>query len=521
MSETKKHEADNAADIEVGIGYNRPVSFADLAPTGFNRNEAQKSTALKLLAEQEGVEVDLESTEAKRVLRKIDMRIMPLVLGLYTLQLLDKNSLSFAALMGIKEDSKLNGNQYDWLGSIIYFGYLFGEIPAAFMMQRVPLAKYLGVMSMLWGVVVALHAVCHNFGGLAAVRFLLGSIEVCTTPAIIYITSSWYTHAEQVTRVAIWYSTSGWAQVIGGFVAWAFNHADGFNWQGLFIFYGALTFTTGVIVTFFLAASPIDASWLSDDEKKIALERVRHNKTGTEMWAFNMDQLKESFSDPRLYLIFLVTVATGLPNGGLTAFGPTIISGFGFDTNTTTLLSMAPGACAAVGTVLALLVIKLTNRTIGGIFVIFLGCVGVIMMLVIPEAAYTARYGGYILTMQYPNAILVVLAFITSGIGGSTKKLAFGASFQLGYAVGNICGPQTFKDSEAPHYFTAKYTMLAFLVCTGMLLASIGTIHWYWNRKRDRQDALDAQNNAVHEHIANEEFADLTDFKLRSFRYPL
>lgn len=82
--------------------------------------------------------------------------------------------------------------------------------------------------------------------------------------------------------------------------------------------------------------------------------------------------------------------------------------------------------------------------------------------------------------------------------------------------------------------------MLAFLVCTGMLLASIGTIHWYWNRKRDRQDALDAQSsyilpyslpfslqinicidNAVHEHIANEEFADLTDFKLRSFRYPL
>lgn len=62
-----------------------------MAPTGFNRNEAQKSTALKLLAEQEGVEVDLESTEAKRVLRKIDMRIMPLVLGLYTLQLLVSN----------------------------------------------------------------------------------------------------------------------------------------------------------------------------------------------------------------------------------------------------------------------------------------------------------------------------------------------------------------------------------------------------------------------------------------------
>lgn len=188
-------------------------------------------------------------------------------------------------------------------------------------MQRVPLAKYLGIMSMLWGTVVALHAVCHNFGGLAAVRFLLGSIEVCTTPAIIYVTSSWYTRSEQVTRVALWYSTSGWAQVFGGFFSWAINQASQFKWQGLFIFYGALTFTTGVILFFFLAASPIDASWLSDEERIIALERVRDNKTGVEMWNFNWSQLKEALCDPRLYIVFLLMVATGLPNGGLTAFG--------------------------------------------------------------------------------------------------------------------------------------------------------------------------------------------------------
>ncbi|KAI2861242.1 hypothetical protein CBS63078_7960 [Aspergillus niger] len=510
MSDTKKAEISNG-DVELGVGYNRPIGFAELAHNGIKLDEARRSNALKLLAEQT-IEVDIASPAAKKVLRRIDMRIMPLVLGLYTLQLLDKNSLSYAALMGIKEDTGLTGN---------HFGYMFGEIPAAFLMQRVPMAKYLGVMSMLWGTVVTLHAVCHDFGGLAAVRFLLGSIEVCTTPAILYITSSWYTHSEQVTRVAIWYSTSGWAQVFGGFFAWAINQAPGFKWESLFIFYGGLTFVTGVIIFFLLAASPIDASWLSDDEKVIALERVRANKTGAEMWAFNWDQLKESFCDPRLYLIFLVMVSTGLPNGGLTAFGPTIISGFGFDTNTTTLLSMAPGACAAIGTVLATVVIKCTNRTFGGIFVMILGCVGVIMMLTIPEEANAARYGGYILTMQYPNAILVVLAFITAGVGGSTKKVAFGASYQLGYAVGNICGPQTFRANEAPNYYTAKFTMLAFLVFTAILLASIGILHRHWNYKRDRQDALDAQRQIVRERVVNEEFADLTDFQLRSFRYPL
>lgn len=293
---------------------------------------------------------------------------------------------------------------------------MFGEIPAAFIMQRVPLARYLGAMSMLWGTVVALHAVCHDFGGLAAVRFLLGSIEVCTTPAIILITSSWYTRSEQVTRVAIWYSTSGWAQVFGGFFAWAINQASQFKWQGLFIFYGGLTFTTGVIVWLLLDATPVDAGWLSVEEKAIALERVRDNKTGVEMWGFQWYQLKEALCDPRIYLLFLLMVSTGLPNGGLTAFGmisagvrpfmtdyvtgPTLISGFGFDTNTTTLLSMVPGACAAIGTVVVLFVIKYTNRTMGGIFTIVLGCIGTIMMLTIPEHYNTARYGGYILTMQ-------------------------------------------------------------------------------------------------------------------------
>lgn len=176
-------------------------------------------------------------------------------------------------------------------------------------------------MCMLWGVVVAMHAVCHDFGSLAAVRLLLGMIEVCTAPAAIYITASWYTKEEQVTRVAIWYTTSGWAAVFGGFFSWALNQAPRFRWQGLFVVFGALTFVTGIVMFFFLAASPTEARWLTEEEKVIALERVRGNKTGTEVWKFNKSQLKEAFLDIRFYLTFLLLVSTGLPNGGVTAFG--------------------------------------------------------------------------------------------------------------------------------------------------------------------------------------------------------
>ncbi|KAH8782314.1 major facilitator superfamily domain-containing protein [Hyaloscypha sp. PMI_1271] len=516
---TEKKTLDRAditnADTEAG-----EVLVIPLEKAGIDQQAASKDKALGLLATHH-VNFDPSSTEAKRVLRKIDMRIMPMVFVVYMLQLMDKNSLSFAAIMGIKTDCHLTAKQYSWLGSIVYFGYLGGEIPATFLMQRFSLSKYFSIMCMLWGVVVAMHAVCHDFASLATVRFLLGAIEVCTAPAVIYITGSWYTKSEQITRVAIWYTTSGWANVFGGLFAFAINQAKTFKWQGLFVFYGCLTFCTGIILFFFLAASPTQASWLMDEEKTIALERVRENKTGSEVWRFNKSQLFECFTDIRFYMMFLLLVSTGLPNGGLTAFGPSIIASFGFNTDQSTLLNMGSGACTVVGTIMALYLAKFTGRTIAGCYTLCLSCIGVIMMFVIPAEHYGARYGGYILTQQFGVCVLFIITFLTAGIGGSAKKFAFGCAYQLGYAVGNIIGPQTYVAKDAPNYYPAKYTMLAFLLFTIFLLASYGLIHKMWNNKRDKQDILDAQNGIVHEHIENEEFADLTDFKLRSFRYPL
>jgi MFS transporter, ACS family, allantoate permease len=312
----------------------------------------------------------------------------------------------------------------------------------------------------------------------------------------------------------IWYSTSGWAAVFGGFLSWCMYQANSFRWQGLFVLYGGLTFATGVVLWFFLPASPTEAKWLSKEEKIMALERVRSNKTGTEVWKFNMAQLKETFMDVRFYMVFLLLVCTGLPNGGVTAFGPTIIKAFGFSVAETTLLNMGSGSAQVAGTVVALFIAKKTNRTIAGIWTLILAIIGTVMMLAIPETHNAARYGGFILLMQCklsrsrpPNAsakpstvpicVLFIITFMTGGVAGSTKKFAFGAAYQLGYAVGNIIGPQTFRGSDAPDYPIAKYTMLAFLVLTALLLASYGLLHWNWNKRRDAKARLEGTLHPV------------------------
>ncbi|KAH7362801.1 major facilitator superfamily domain-containing protein [Plectosphaerella cucumerina] len=509
-------------DMKPGAGTEKDASISDGIALEIASGVAggKQDKALALLADG-SAHFDPDSPEAKGVLRKIDTRIMPMILVVYILMLVDKNSLSYAKIMNIQEEASLTASEYSWLGSVVYFGYLAGEIPVTYLMQRVPLAKFFSVMVITWGAVMMFHGACKNFASLMVVRFILGALEVCAAPVIIYILGSWYNKKEQVSRVAIWYTSSGWAHVFGGFFAWCIYHAPSFRWQALFIFEGGVTVLVGIFLWFFLAGSPTDAGWLSDEEKRIALERCRSNKTGTEVWKFNKAQLVEAFCDPRFYLIFLMLVSTGLPNGGLTVFGPSIISAFGFTSEHTTLLSMAPGIAAVVGSLVALIVAKYTNRTIAGMYTLMLSCIGTVMMLAIPPEQHLARYGGYILTLQFPVSVLFIITFMTAGVGGSTKKLAFGAAYQIGYTVGNIIGPQTYRQSDAPDYYTAKYTMLAFLVLCLFLVGAIGSLHWYWNRKRDRQDALDAQNGVFYETTENEEFADLTDFQVRSFRYPI
>ena len=81
----------------------------------------------------------------------------------------------------------LVGQQYSWVSSIFYFGYFFWEYPTNILIARLPVAKYLAINTFFWGAVVALTAACVNYGGLLAVRFLLGVAEATITPAFMFI----------------------------------------------------------------------------------------------------------------------------------------------------------------------------------------------------------------------------------------------------------------------------------------------------------------------------------------------
>lgn len=136
-----------------------------------------KDKAAELLASNDRIIVT--SDENKRVLRKIDLIILPILLSVYFLQSLDKTTLSYASVFGLIADAKLdpNSQQYSWLGSIVYIAQLVMQPLVAFFLVKFPTGKFIGVMVFTWGVILCGMAGAHNFAGLMATRFLLGAFE--------------------------------------------------------------------------------------------------------------------------------------------------------------------------------------------------------------------------------------------------------------------------------------------------------------------------------------------------------
>ncbi|PNP37783.1 hypothetical protein TGAMA5MH_10268 [Trichoderma gamsii] len=84
--------------------------------------EIDADDALNAVAGLDAATLQLDEETERRLLRKIDMNLMPLMCIIYGLNYLDKTTLSYASIMGLKTDLKLVGDNYQWLSSLFYFG---------------------------------------------------------------------------------------------------------------------------------------------------------------------------------------------------------------------------------------------------------------------------------------------------------------------------------------------------------------------------------------------------------------
>ncbi|KAF2240807.1 membrane transporter [Trematosphaeria pertusa] len=488
--------------------------------------------ALKAFEGYEGQTIELTEETRKRLLRKIDMHLMPILCVVYGLNYLDKTTLSYASVMGLKlpySDDKLNsgigitGSEYSWLGSMFYFGYLAWEYPTNRLLQRLPLGKYSAFNIIMWGIVLSCFAAVENYAGAIAIRFFLGVFEAAVTPGFALFTSQWYTRTEQGSRTGIWFSFNGFAQIFGGLVAYGIavgcrKHGTSLEpWKIVFLVTGLLTSSIGIIFLWVVPDNQLNCRWLSKEDRILAIERIRMNGQGVGNKHFKLYQLKEALLDPLAWAFFFYALIADIPNGGISNFFSQLIVGFGY-TPEESLLYGTPGGAVEVVALIACgwAGDRYGYRILISMIGLTLALIGMILIVALPLSQNSGRLAGYYLTQASPTPFVAILSLISSNIAGYTKKTTVAAMYLIGYCAGNIIGPQTFRAKDAPRYVPGEITII---VCYGVCLGILLFIHVYCVMQNKKKVNIRAAPEYVK--LDNQEWLDLTDKENPEFIYTL
>ncbi|KAL8386820.1 hypothetical protein RB595_010362 [Gaeumannomyces hyphopodioides] len=518
MTDSKK--ADDAAP-EVQQDDNRPYS-----PGPGKEGQISYAAVDEEVAQyMSDVRIDISPEENKRLLRMIDRRVLSIMVSTYFLQAIDKGTISFASIMGIIQDTKLQGPEYSWLTTCVYIAILFVEYPQNWIITRVPIAKYLSFSILAWGAVLACHAACTSFTGLVVVRTLLGIFEAVCQPAFLVMSSMWYRREEQAARVTYWYMMNGAQQVVGGLLAYCFTLITSGplkSWQWLFLAYGVISVAFGAFVGWWLPDSPMRAKCFSEADKKLMVERVRDNQTGMQNRKFKKEQVFECLRDPQVYAYALIALCTTLPTSGLGAYQGLVIVGFGFNRLEAQLLAMVLGFYILIVLLSSVWIVKKTDQSL----LVMLGFVipsfiGTILIMTLDLTEDLGRRVGllicYYITLSFWSAQTLSLSMISRNIAGQTKKsVAITINF-LAWSAGNSIGPQVFLSWNKPKYFIAFATHLGCYTLLVIVIVSLRFYLTYQNKHRDRL-AAEGVREARDENMTRA-FDDLTDRENLNFRY--
>lgn len=270
---------------------------------------------------------------------------------MYWLNFLDRNAITLARLNDFEEDLNLHGSQYSTAVSILFVGYILGQIPSNMIITRVRPSWYMGICMMGWAVVSALTALAKDYTGIVLTRFFLGVVEAPYYPGALYLLSIFYTRKEIATRISVLYSGNILASSFAGLIALGVFEMDDLHgisgWRWLFILQGVVTFVVAIAACFILPDEPLTTWWLTPEEKRLAHDRVARDTVGISEDESIWSGFLQAVKDPKVW-VFVYMQHLHIGTAGFKNFLPSVIATLNFDRKITLVLTCPPYLIAGI-----------------------------------------------------------------------------------------------------------------------------------------------------------------------------
>ncbi|KAK0526188.1 hypothetical protein OC834_004889 [Tilletia horrida] len=220
--------------------------------------------------------------EDKRVARKIDWLVIPVMFGCYTLSILDRNNLGNAKTH-LVASLGLTDSQWIWLLMIFHISYVtFHSL--LLLVAVLPPSTYIALSLLVWGTAGMAQSAATSWKALMCCRFVLGMAESAFSTGAGYYFSLVFPRHAVGFRFALFMAAGPFAGTWSGIFAWAILQMNGpiESWRILFFFESILTILFVPVVWCRLPDSVHTAHGLSPRERKIAAARLTKYGSGAE-----------------------------------------------------------------------------------------------------------------------------------------------------------------------------------------------------------------------------------------------
>ncbi|KAF1920552.1 high-affinity nicotinic acid transporter-like protein [Ampelomyces quisqualis] len=457
--------------------------------------------------------------EAKLV-RKLDLYIIPVVMLLYLLSFLDRVNIGNARLYGLEKDLGMNASQFQVAVSILFVTYILSELPSNLVLKKLRPSRWIAFITVAWGIIATLTGIVQSYGGLIACRLLLGAVEGGLFPGMAVYLTFFYTKRELALRIGYLFVSAALAGAFGGLLAYGIGHMDGIGgyrgWRWIMIIEGIPTFVLGIATWWILPDNPETAYFLSPEEKVLAAERLKRQTGYTAKAAeFHWADVRKCFKDWKVWTFCFAQFGSDTMLYGFSTFLPTIIRGI-MPKASTAMVQVLTIPCYGLGAITYLVVAHFSDKQQKrGLYTILLGVVSIAgyAMLISPSSSGTHYAGCFLVAMGLYVCVGLPLAWLPTNSPRYGKRTsATGLQLSIGNCAG-IMSAFIYPAADRPRYIKGHaitMAMVAFAIaCYTVLWIALKRI----NDRRDKgeEDHLMAA-------MTDDEVAELGDDSPR-FRY--
>ncbi|KAJ3880401.1 MFS general substrate transporter [Lentinula edodes] len=424
----------------------------------------------------------LSEDNERKLWRKIDLRLMPILCVMYLMSFMDRGNIGNAKLQGLTTQLNLTGNQYNIALTMYFIPYCIFECPANLVLKKFRPSIWLPGITVrvsssfvgevfklisrtrqvVWGVIMTLMGLVKTYPQLVGVRVCLGVAEAGLFPGVAYYLSLWYPRSALQTRIGLFFGAATLAGAFSGLFAFAISFMSGtrglLGWSWIFILEGIITVAVGLIAFIVLVDFPATAKFLTPEEQAFVIWKKKYDNSSVgEEEKFEVKHIYQAFTDWQVWIHILIYMSLIGPLYGITLFLPTIISNFGeFSTPISQLLTVPPYVFATI--VLGFFAYYSDKVMMRSPFILAAQIMCLIGFSInIANVSHGAKYfGTFLIVAGSYSGFPGIVAWLSNNLSGQYKR---GIGMALHIGIGNFSGAiasNIFRTQDKPRFILGR-----------------------------------------------------------------